>query len=822
MPRLALPILLITMLTLACSEEKAPKLLPLSAQTVIVNETLNIALEVDNPDGLALSYTVDAPKLPSFDEVTSISGSPGGGQFRWTPLSSHVGSHELTFTISSSAGKSSQSVLVEVQPAQSAAPIFLRPGFGGTFDLTRDPCVRFDIEVRDDDTLELEIRPGAPMPEGAELVYDELSSKRAHFEWCPSEAQVQRTLRWPISLLADDAQHPPTPHDYLIVLRTATKSNCDGDAPSVTVTAPESGQTIASPGGYLVNIQVADDKGVRDAPILYYTTSDLPDEATATDFDAQLGFEEGSKAGEWIAVVPPLDLPEGKEQVIYWMVSVTDNDDPSGTTCDHTTETPVAKFFAKGVGPNVKANVCDACTASSQCASGICSVERGGRCLAACNDCTKGSCEPTTTVDAASVDACGPVSVVCGGGTSTECTNDGAEPNDAIDDATPLSGNTSGTICPGDVDLFAYAAEVDTTIQVQLSGFTTGAGDLDLGLYDLEGQLLVMSATDGEQEAVGYCVRAGESVVVGVFPYRSDGQSPYSIALTTTPGKCCENDSFEPDNSFDTARPVGSDGSFEGTICPFDVDIVSFEITEPQNLEATVVFDANEIDIDLELYGPDDAFIVGAWNDGDTESLIQALATPGVYKLAIVPYGSGEAEYVGMVELSELGDCANTKDCPLFNVCSGGECVSDSCQEQAQCPSAHVCAKAGPSSNFGYCSASCTSNTQCRDTEACKWFVEGRGCGQAGTGQNGDACSFFENCGAQRTCVAWTGGYCARVGCQSNADCESNTFCSSVAGLNVCVRRCGGAEPPCRLAEGYACTELSVVGGGQDQGCVKP
>ncbi len=47
-----------------------------------------------------------------------------------------------------------------------SAPIFLRPGPGGTFDLSRDPCVHFDVEVRDDDSAEVALSvEGAP--EGA-------------------------------------------------------------------------------------------------------------------------------------------------------------------------------------------------------------------------------------------------------------------------------------------------------------------------------------------------------------------------------------------------------------------------------------------------------------------------------------------------------------------------------------------------------------------------------------------------------------------------------------------------------------------------------
>src|SRR5690606_28421877 len=172
-----------------------PTLQPIDAQTVRVNETLSLLLAVENPDGLPLEFDVSGPELPSFDEVTLLSETPTGAVFRWTPLASHVGQHELTFTIKSSAGSDSQSVVIDVQPANNAAPVFLRPGFGGTFDIARDPCARFDVEVRDDDSTNVEIRPRAPLPEGATLQPNADNSKRALFEWCPNDEQMQRSLR---------------------------------------------------------------------------------------------------------------------------------------------------------------------------------------------------------------------------------------------------------------------------------------------------------------------------------------------------------------------------------------------------------------------------------------------------------------------------------------------------------------------------------------------------------------------------------------------------------------------------------------------------
>ena len=72
-------------------------------------------------------------------------------------------------------------VVITVEPADDSGPVFLRPGAGGTFDLTLDPCVNFDIEVRDDDSSSVEIAATTDLPEGADLT--QTGPKQGIFEW---------------------------------------------------------------------------------------------------------------------------------------------------------------------------------------------------------------------------------------------------------------------------------------------------------------------------------------------------------------------------------------------------------------------------------------------------------------------------------------------------------------------------------------------------------------------------------------------------------------------------------------------------------------
>ncbi|MEC9071821.1 MAG: hypothetical protein VX938_05550, partial [Myxococcota bacterium] len=149
-----------------------PTLLPLEPVTATVSETLHVSLPVDNPDRLSLSYSF-APSgaLGSLNlyAVASVVGTETGGEFTWTPLASHVGTHQITFTVGSDSGTHSQTLLVTVNPAATAAPIFLSPGSGGTYDLATKSCIKVTVEVKDDDSSEVAIRSREPLPAGGTL-----------------------------------------------------------------------------------------------------------------------------------------------------------------------------------------------------------------------------------------------------------------------------------------------------------------------------------------------------------------------------------------------------------------------------------------------------------------------------------------------------------------------------------------------------------------------------------------------------------------------------------------------------------------------------
>lgn len=817
----------------ACDGGGGPTIQPVSPASGRVSEELTIDLAFDNPDGRAVDLRVDPTGIMGFERVTSVTASPSGGTFRWVPLAAHVGSHAITFVLTSPDGGTtydSETVNVTIEAAADAAPVFVRPGAGGTYDLTANPCVTFDVEVRDDDTTIVDIGVRGELPEQASLA--NAGDKRAIFDWCPTPDQIAASERYTIPLFADDGEHPAVEHDYVIVLRSGPgRDDCPGAAPSVNITTPLMDERITSGIGYPIEVSVSDDMGLRDAPLLYYsrTAPEDPSMPDVTTFE-QLTFDDVG-GGAFSARIPSLGLADGEEATVYFLVSATDNDDPAGSECDHRTDSALVSFIAVGaVGGGGTLAECDPCSASSDCASGLCaSSASGGRCVGACSDaaCTAGVCGPTVTTEGATRAGCGPVSEVCGGG-STMCTDDLREDDDSTSEATPYSSAISdGQICPMDDDFFSISVPTGNRLTVTVDGFVHAEGDLDLQLRSSSGTILGSSASVRNMESVSYCNGGSTTTLYArVFGFGS-AQNGYSFTAANAPdpGGCCTDDVFEDDDSRTTARTVTftSDmASPDGTLCTSDDDWIAIPMSGPGRIEITVIFDNSTGDVDIELYGPTGARLAQSAGTGDTETINTTVAGSGTYALRVRLYsGNNSGGWAGEIRRSFGTSCTDTSACPSGTVCNAGSCVNETCTSMSMCPPGHLCPTTGPTGATRWCADGCTVNADCRTGEACKWYVEGRGCGRTGSGANGDPCTNATACGGQRTCVGWPGGFCARARCTSNADCEGGTFCIAEGGINVCAVDCPTLEDdPCRYGEGYDCQYRPTLGGSSQWVCV--
>lgn len=787
----------------------------------MVGETLRMPISVSG--GGNFTFGFEGPEdLPAFDRTASISGSASsGGEFRWTPLASHVGTHEVIIQLlDGSDVLDSTPVVINVTSSTDAAPTFIRPGPGNAYDLAQDPCVRFDIEVRDDDSTSVDIEARTTLPDGAAVT--QTDAKRAEFEWCPSDSQAGTAERWTIPLVASDGTHE-TPLDYIIVLRGETRDNCPGTGPNVTVISPADGGRLTSSSGWEVRADVTDDMDLRDAPLLFFTTS-RPDDLARPDITEFEQLVMRPRSGEWSARVPSFAGSEGDSQTYYIVVSATDNDDPTGSACDHRTDSAVIEFEAVVGAGGGDLDECEPCSTNADCSEGRCAqTAGGGLCVSSCGDgvCDNGSCGPTATTDGPVLAGCGPVEEICGGGRMC-MGDDSREDDDTTSQATTFSSTiTDGEICENDPDYFRIPVSADERLTVRLFGFNHDDGDLDLELQNGAGTTLASSASTENEEVVVYCFGAATTAFARVFGYDGD-INEYSLEVSSSFGSaCCVPDVFEENNTRADAEPIALSSSVAASVCPGDIDYFSFPVTAPVQLDITLNIVTSGQDLNVRLLSPSGTSLATSTARGSMETISRRVTETGTYTVAITGFQSDSSNYMLTVDASMTSGCASSLECPLNQVCNDeGTCASRDCQFTFSCPTGYGCPTPGPGEQ-SECGSPCASNGDCRALEACKWFPQGRFCARRGGGSDGETCSDFSDCAGQSSCLDWPGGLCARAGCTTNSDCASGTFCIEDAstGDNVCAPNCSISDDQCRFS-GYECDLLSTLGGSIEFVCI--
>jgi hypothetical protein len=161
------------------------------------------------------------------------------------------------------------------------------------------------------------------------------------------------------------------------------------------------------------------------------------------------------------------------------------------------------------------------------------------------------------------------------------CDNDGMEPNEDANAATPLEHEqwVDGMICPGDHDWYALD-HCDETLSISLA-FDHVAGDLDLHLFSPDGVTLLKSSNttaDLETVVLGESDAPGRyfAVVVGYPPEGAINEYILQPEVDLEgPNGCCGDvtpDANEPDDTPLLATPVWADTSYESLTRGCDED----------------------------------------------------------------------------------------------------------------------------------------------------------------------------------------------------------------------------------------------------------
>lgn len=633
----------VVMALVACGGDGGPRFEPLDHQVAAVGQELVIELLASNDDGSPITYSFDSD-APGAGSRADLTQRPGGAAvFAWTPTAEDIGAWTFDFHAADGRGRSTESIQIEVRSAvgSESMPAFRRPlGAGTALNVAAEDCVEIEVEIDDQDTASVAIAQGEPVIEGGVLESNGLSG--ALWRWCPSAAQVAAQDRYLLTLVADDGDNPQALKRYQIVLRDESdKPQCSGQPPQIRHTA-RNHETI---GALELTATVSDDKGLKGAPFLYYST-ERPSEPPELSRMVQLPFEltEGSElSGTWSVQVPnPIAEGGGTDETLYYVIVAEDNDDRGGK-CDHVSSSSF-QALVSDPGGSGGAGLCEPCTSDAQCgeASDLCltvGTEGDAFCFQSCDgpgSCPDGYiCSPAemTSREGNSARQCIPITESCDGDPS--CRDDAYEQNDGRSQAVALDPGETAELrmCPvkqlgGDEDWYEIVVTEDSAVEIAIEVPADEPSpvptfpDLNLRLFDASGRVIAVAedAIDPFQtdlQRVTRCLTPG-TYYARVYSYFSE-ERRYELRYDTSPMTCgsstCEDDVYENDDGLADARqPDFSAGNVyaatDNQICEGDDDWYF-----------------------VYLFGGDDLYVLATFEQGGPSEDLDILVYDGVGNL---------------------------------------------------------------------------------------------------------------------------------------------------------------------------------------------
>lgn len=840
----------------ACAEEsnRAPVLEPVEdAQCVVNTPCDDIKLVASDPDHDPLEFTFEIePQPPTQTQGAGgrprlVQVAPGEARFSWTPGIADAGEGEMTYAVTfrvsdGRGGEDSTQISLRVVDEGVGHGVGLRfvepPGAGMAVDLATSPCVdNLRVEVKADNIPDDEVvlEMAAPVPEGATLT-PQSNAKVKLFNWCPTDAQLDASLSHSVTFVARRAgQDGAVTKRFLVRFKRNAGAGCPGAPPVIEHEPPG---TLSGPLNYEIRATIRDDIGFKSPPVLLFSDAEdaIPADGTPPDTSTWQLVDFVSAGGdEWVATIPNRQLAEGEERTVAYVIIATDDDDPEGTRCDHTTESPPYTFVARGGSAGGQTyGFCSPCVADAQCGGEAdrCVPLLGEFfCATSCQDtnCPAGQeCVEADSVDGVRSYQCIPIDLNCG----QLCTPDVFDvraDNGDVDRATPVEPGRHEdlTICEQDVDFYAVPVDAGESIRVRiLFDHTRGDIDLAMQLPGDDGAAYQSLLGDADEEVVHEpCVPRAGDALVAVFPYQA-ARNTYTMVVEVGPGACdrtCEDDEFEAPPGNDTIHEFTPLETFpfvrEGLrICHEDADHYGFVAEAGDVIRVGIAFSHREGDLQLRLWRSDERVVGESLTFRDAE-LVELVAPADDIYVAEV-FGATRSvtnTYDLLIEKARVQACRATRECPPDQFCRDGACQPAACGAEGACGEGHRCAppRAGlaPEAVGGQCVAACASDADCRQDAGyvCKRFEDfTTACAPAGIAGPGERCADFRQCAGDQVCVNFPGGYCATGGCAVDLPCADGTACVDLGVLTACLKRCTG-DGDCRAGEGYTCQDLGGV-----------
>jgi hypothetical protein len=239
-----------------------------------------------------------------------------------------------------------------------------------------------------------------------------------------------------------------------------------------------------------------------------------------------------------------------------------------------------------------------------------------------------------------------------------QCSDDGYEPNDDINQATALTlpGIDNMILCPGDADFFAIDAARTDRLNFLLVN-ESGVGDIDLFVFNAAGVEVGKSASTGTgAENYSYDVYVDGTYYVSVEPHSADAEDvvDYHLDVSKEVFTICDADAYEP-NDYEEQATVLTDMPFTQSGSDWILELAGFQICNPGpydwfaldllqgDLVTVAIFfaDANG-DIDMFLYDSAGTQLDSGTSTSDNEDVTFSNGAPadGRYYVMVKMYSA--------------------------------------------------------------------------------------------------------------------------------------------------------------------------------------
>jgi hypothetical protein len=244
------------------------------------------------------------------------------------------------------------------------------------------------------------------------------------------------------------------------------------------------------------------------------------------------------------------------------------------------------------------------------------------------------------------------------------CEDDANEDNDDRENARPaIAGEIIGTACGDDDDWYSIASAPGCTVLARMAQQPDSLGDVDVLMFDPDGQLVGSSSTVDQVEAINVpASKTGDYAV----RLRSGSRDivPYTLTLTSTcPADltCPADDSLEDNDAATSPATLVEGVAHDGILCGIDQDWFFVPVTVGCIATAQVLFTDATGDIDLELFRADGVTRVGnSAGTGDSERVMKVV-TEGGLRYRVFFFSGAEANTYRFV-VDET--CASQIACP--------------------------------------------------------------------------------------------------------------------------------------------------------------